>query len=146
MQSGADGVLALRTGMCRTVDDVGGHEGALLRAQQLLACLREVIAQVDPDLLVHEIPPVGSRMIRPESSLLAAFALHVAGAGMRPVVMLGAQQVKKRLTGNAKAEKSEVKAAVLHLCPGAGALKPMNTNVTDAIGLGLVAAERSWVL
>lgn len=130
------------TGNIKTVKEDKGHEDNLKRALIVFNRVNSLIFKTVPDRIVHETPPVGSRMVRPESSLITALSIRVAAQLEDvPVTMVGAQKAKKRWTGSARAEKSEVKEALLSLHPYLATLKPMNQGVSDAIAIGLLAME-----
>lgn len=119
-----------------------GHEDTLQRGSILYGRYRSLIESLGPDLVVHEMPPVGGRMMRPESSLVSANALRNACLGLSvPVEMYGAQKAKKRWTGNGNAKKNEVKEALRRLDPTLASRKPMNEAIFDAIAIGWLACE-----
>jgi Holliday junction resolvasome RuvABC endonuclease subunit len=136
------GKVVILTGNIKT-DPQKGHEGTLTRGGDLFAEFCHLLDDRRPDLIVHELPPVGSRMMRPESSLVAAQALRDAAITREvPVRMVGAQKVKKRLTGNGNAKKPEVRQAILSFDPQVREKKPLNEAIFDAIGLGWVMCEQ----
>jgi Holliday junction resolvasome RuvABC endonuclease subunit len=140
-------MAVIDTGMCKTEGEGKGHEDTLRRGRELWYQFRDILFSHPPiDMVVHELPPIGSAMMRPESSLVAAMSLRLAIESVQeeiiPVKMIGAQAVKKRLTGQGGASKRQVSQVVRRICPEVIGMKPMNYNVTDAIGLGLVAGER----
>lgn len=106
------------TGTCTppTVDKkVKGHELNLLRS---VALQQEMLVLIDSmshalDIVLHETPPVGNRMARPESSLLAAhciaYACNLRGV---PRLSVGAQRAKSVVCGNGNAKKAEAHAAL----------------------------------
>lgn len=133
------------TGNIKTEREDKGHEDNLNRATTVFVEVLGLMQRFEmgrADLVVHETPPVGGRMMRPEASLMAATAIRIA-AYQRwvPVGMVGAQKAKKRWTGNGNAKKGAVKEAVLRLHPYLKDLAPMNEAVIDAIAIGLLAAE-----
>lgn len=120
-------------------EPAGGMIGNIERGTELAAQVRQVFAAYGYEIasVVLETPPILGISRRGESSLLAAQVIHTeATRGGYSVSFVGAQRVKKRLTGNARASKREVKQAVA----GWG-LSPakLNEHVSDAVGLGLVA-------
>lgn len=144
------GVEVVQTGMLKTTEVSKGHLDSLLRAERMYEDVGDLMASLypRPQVIVHEMPPVAlpGRMMRPESSLLAALAIRIAVASIPqvPVVMIGAQQAKRRWTGKGNAKKAEVKVAVLALDPHdtVRTMKPMNEHTIDAIALGWCAAEQ----
>jgi Holliday junction resolvasome RuvABC endonuclease subunit len=139
-------MAVMQTGMCKTEGEGRGHEDNLRRGRELWYQFREILFVHPIHMVVHELPPIGSAMMRPESSLVAAMSLRLAVESVQeeiiPVKMIGAQAVKKRLTGQGGASKRQVSQVVRRICPEVVGMKPLNYNVTDAIGLGLVAGER----
>lgn len=129
-------------GNIKTEDEATGHEGNLNRSLKVFAAVNQLIWRTAPDRIVHELPPVGSRMVRPESSLLSALAIWLAAyLDDLDVTMVGAQKAKKRWTGSARSSKAELKAALLELHPYLATLKPMNQAISDAIAVGLLSME-----
>ena len=137
-------LVPLRTEMFKPTTTEDGHEGNFDQALQLFFAFQVLLARLNPDLVAHEAPPIGGKFNRPESSLMAAQSLRIACklAGI-PVVMIYPREVKKRLTGDAKAQKKDVKLAIERFIPEVADLKPWNQDVSDAIGVGIVASERN---
>ncbi len=130
------------TGNLKAVEKLSGHQGTLNRVVPLYNEVYAVIAQMNPDLVVYETPPAGGRMMRPESSLMAATVLEIAAAKLLiPTVMIGAQKAKKRFTGNGNAKKAEVREVIKRLDPSVMTMKPMNEAIFDSIAIGWVACE-----
>lgn len=130
-------------GMWKAPEPIKGHKATLEMATQFYHYFIQKVFFYCPDQVVHEMPPVGSAMIRPESSLVAATALRLAAAKFAiPVEMIGAQKAKKRWTGYANAQKSEVREAILMAYPEFAQQKPWNQDVCDAVALGLTWAEK----
>lgn len=140
---GQGGVLTIReVGMLPTEVSHKGHEGTLQRGATLHRLATPLILRIRPHCIAHELPPVGGRMMRPESSLVAATAIRIAAAEYGvSVKMYGAQPVKKLLTGNGNADKKEVRAALDRLFPILVEMKPRNDNTYDAVGLAYKAAK-----
>ncbi len=136
-------IEVIRTGMCKTnPDESKGHESNLARGELMHRQFEVVIENNEPMGVVHELPPAGGQMARPESSLLAALGLRIAAATyLTPIVMVGAQRAKNRLTNDAKASKQAVRAGVLWQLPNITDFKPLNEHIYDAAALGLVAIE-----
>ena len=81
-------------------------------------------------------------MARPESSLCAAVVVRGIASDLDiPCKMIGAQKVKKRLTGDGNAAKNLVRAALLRQWPDLANEKPWNEHISDAMGLGALSAE-----
>lgn len=137
-------IVPMATGM-HLGDDGGekGHEGSLRRAADLFDQFSRLLAYLKVDLVAHEMPPIATKVRGAgESSLCAAVALRCAAKSLGiPVHMVGSQRAKKRVTGNAKAEKKDVKLAIESLLPEIINLKPWNQDVSDAIAVGIVASE-----
>lgn len=124
------------------------HEGTLLKAESIFPQIMQVIAtakQVGLQLRVaYETPPVGGKMMRPESSLLAALDVRLA-ARLQDVTdlhMVAAQSVKFRFTGQRDADKRVMHEVLYREHPGIRDLAPNNEHTRDALGIGLVAAEK----
>lgn len=101
-------------------EDADGHEQNLQRAMDLGSQIHEVLHEVYQNVahVVHEGPPVGGgRIMRPESSLLAALALRqVAARWVIPVAPMVQPQTHKRVVcGNGNATKKEEHAALAQL-------------------------------
>lgn len=150
-QAEAAEVRVVRTGHIKTEPGMRGAKGDEDNLQRTVAIYHEVwsiVKEIDPHLIVHESPPAGGRLARPDSALLAAAAVRIVAADADcPVHMVHAQRVKKLLTGNGNAQKRDVAAAVRRAMPGLveRRIKPLNEHVYDAIGLAVVAAEEvSW--
>lgn len=94
-----------------------GHEGTLRRGMEVARRAEAVIVQQQAwfPTIVHEAPPVGGRMARPESSLVAALAVRIAAErrGLSVAVVQN-QHSKKVLTGSANAEKKVWHQALGH--------------------------------
>lgn len=138
------------TGMIKTeqIEDKKGIEENYSRATGLFVDLVDLIFHHEPEVVVHELPAIGMKMMRTDASLIAGMAVRCAVQVHQKsqVLMLGAQRVKKRMTGNANADKSEVRDAILRMMPNLkeechDRKSPLNNNVYDAIGLAIVAAE-----
>jgi Holliday junction resolvasome RuvABC endonuclease subunit len=137
----------MTTGMLKAKNDLKGHENTLFRGMDLFWEIQDVCRQWRPDSVIFETPPVGGRMARPESSLLAALSLRLAAIIENPfvkLVMISRQQAAKRWTGNGNADKRVVRAALdqvlttheIARCDG-----PWNEHVYDALSLGLLYME-----
>lgn len=135
----AQGVVAV-TGML-TTPSAGGPIGNVERAVEIAAQVEDLLAEraSEYQAIVMETPPAGYGMKRPESSLLAAAAIHTA-ADRRGLMVeyVGAQRAKRVMTGKPNASKAEMKAAVCARTNLADC-KPCNEHVSDAVGLALVA-------
>lgn len=142
-QSGS--IVPMRTIMLEPTSTEEGNEGNFDKVVQLHRHFVAILTRENVKLVAHESPPVGGgKLMRPESSLMAATALRIACDTLGiTVVMYRAQDVKLRLTGDKKASKAEVKAAIERLIPDVKALKPWNQDVSDAIGVGIHASERN---
>lgn len=126
----------------QTFENKKGQEDLLQKADLIFEKFLEMLDDMKPALVAHELPPAGGRLRSPESSLAAAVALrNAAWVKKIPVVMYQSQKVKKRVTGNGRATKAEVREAVLHLDPKIRDLKPRNEAIYDAIAVGWVACE-----
>lgn len=112
-----------------------GHADTLHRALQMQRLLTEMVLDhcSHTDLIVNELPAAFGH--RTESSLLAAFAVHLAcdeaGADF---AMVANQHMKKVMVGLAGATKAHVKASVLAVT---GATGSWNQDNADALALGI---------
>lgn len=100
-------VLAAGSVLLHAKDFPAGSEGSLRKAVDLHGRMAGVCKDwLWPEtVLVHEAPPAGGAMSRPESSLMAALSLRLA-AGREPVVVQN-QHSKKVLVNNANATKKQ---------------------------------------
>lgn len=131
-------------GNIRTEGDATGHEDTLRRVVTVYEQYVALIQAFTPSLIVHELPPVGSHMARPESSLCSASALRIARcnhAPDTPIRMVAAQRAKKVITGNGNAKKAQVRDDLLKVIPGLTGLKPRNEGIIDATALAWVAVR-----
>ena len=119
-----------------------GHEDTLVRSEYLFRQYHSLISTMAPTLIVHELPPVGGRMARPESSLCSSVAIRCAASlkGI-PVRMYGAQKAKKRWTGDGNADKRKVADAIKEMDPTLVGRRPMNQAICDAIAVGWLGLE-----
>jgi Holliday junction resolvasome RuvABC endonuclease subunit len=138
-------IVPYRSKMFEPTSEEVGNEGNLEKATLLFEGFLIYFASHKVDLVAHEAPPVGGgKLMRPESSLMAATALRCAAKSLGiPVRMVAPQKVKNRLTGNTKAEKKDVKLAIERMIPEVTDLKPWNQDVSDACGVGIVAIEEA---
>jgi Holliday junction resolvasome RuvABC endonuclease subunit len=137
------------TGMLTAKDDLKGHEKALDRGMDLFWEIQDVCRAHRPDSVIFETPPVGGKMSRPESSLLAALTIRLAAIIENPfvkLIMMSRQKAAKRWTGNANADKKVVRAALEALMEAHKIERPTgywNEHVCDALSLGLLFMEGS---
>lgn len=134
--------IVIEVGMLGTeAPDLKGHAANLTRSLDLYHQFGWVLDRRVCDLVVHETPPVGSHMSRPESSLLAADGLwHTADRLGLTVKMVANQRAKKILAGNAKVDKRGLRLAVLQHLPDLERRRPANEHTYDAAALALTAA------
>ena len=113
-----------------------GHAGTLLRAEYVAKEMASILRRVPVLDVVHELPAVGGRMARPESSLLAALALRIEARRQgHGVHIVQNQHSKKVLVGNGNASKSEWHAGISKFTYSGP--KPTNEGQRDAFCLGL---------
>ena len=144
--------VPIGTGMLTTVPLMDpGFEDSFQRGVLLANGIREVIDRLDatahrPLLIAHEMPvkPNPHRKTRNrEAGIVAAMAVRFAAAvSNREVVMLNAQDVRKVLCGSATATKDQVREAVKRTVNVMPTLAYLNEHTYDAMGIGIVAAER----
>lgn len=126
--------------------DVTGFEDSFQRGVVLYHEMSSIMWQYQPDLVIHEMPVARVQQTRNrEAPFVSAMAVRCAAElAKRPVRMVSAQKVKKRLTGSAKADKQQVRAALLDTPNVLGLdrerLNFWNSDVFDAIALAVVFA------
>ena len=136
----------LDAGTIKTVasDERTSWDDTLDRATQVMTGVLELLWKHAPDLVLHEMPPVGSGpfMRGTYSSVTAAVAVRCAATtAALPIAQVSAQEAKNVLTGNPKAKKPEVRKAVNKLIEdGSLFLNPeakirLNEHIVDAIAL-----------
>lgn len=126
-------------------EDADGHEQNLQRAMNLGNQIHDVFREVYRNVtyVAHEGPPVGGgRILRPESSLLAALALrHAAARWEVPIAAMVQPQTHKRVVcGNGNATKKEEHAALAQLAtslPILGYSLVTNEATRDALCVGI---------
>lgn len=139
-----DGAWIWNTGVLKSTHDLRGHEKTLDRFVELvddLEKLRGDIGKVTD--VIHETPPVGSRMIRAESSLLAAAAIQQVFKDV-PIHMVSRQKAAKRWTGNGNIPKKEIRQALMSFgyTPKEWGMT-WNEHVADALSIGLLYLENN---
>ncbi len=98
-----------------TVNNNTSWTDTFQRATQLAPHVSSLIIKYHPRIILHEMPPIGKGPFvhRSDSSIVTAVAIWlVADMGEIPVAMVAANKMKKHLTGNPKASKAEVRAAL----------------------------------
>jgi len=133
-------VLAAGSFLLPAVDYPSGHEGTLRRGVVITQQAEEVLTRYHffgISRVIHEAPPVGGRMARPESSLVAALAVRVAAERFGlPVSCVQNQHSKKVLTGSATVDKKDWHRALGRYSID-GKHKVTNEGQRDALCLGL---------
>ncbi len=129
-----------------TKTNARGHEQDLRRTVELFGQMNDVWSQHPDSLVVHEAPPVATRVGRPTSSLLAAAALRILAAHILPppipVPMISAQRAKKVICGDSNADKIQAHRALAeHCAPWIVGYQHFITNEAkrDALMLALVS-------
>lgn len=138
-----DGAYIWETGVLKTTHDLRGHEKTLQRYLELVHDLDDLVDKVGTvQDIVYETPPVGGRMIRPESSLLAAAAVLVCTEDFKPH-MISRQKAAKRWTGKGNSTKKEIRDALMSFgyTPKEWGLA-WNEHVADALSIGLLFCEQ----
>jgi Holliday junction resolvasome RuvABC endonuclease subunit len=136
----------LDAGTIRTVasEERTSWDDTLDRATQVTKQVLDLLWSHVPDLVLHEMPPVGSGpfMRGTYSSVCAAVAVRDAAMiAALPVAQVSAQEAKKVLTGDGNAKKPEVRKVVNRLIEeGSLFLNPeakirLNEHIIDAIAL-----------
>lgn len=131
-------------------EDADGHEENLQRAMHLGTQIERVIWEIHRNVahIVHEGPPVGGgKILRPESSLLAALALRQAAARWEvPVTSMVQPQTHRRvICGNQRATKKEEHEALAQLAatlPIQDYDKITNEATRDALCVGITQLLR----
>ena len=117
-------------------------EGSLVRATALEEEIDHLVWRLDaPGLMIaHEAPAVAGW--RTDSSLLVALAIRIIARRRKlPLHMVYAQHAKRRMTGNANADKPEVKVALEEMWPHLKGTRPWNNDIRDAVLIGILALE-----
>lgn len=131
--------------------DKVGWEDTFLRAHMLRAALKPVIGGWLHDFgremveAVHEAPPVGSGMLRKESSILAGYAFEeiTDELGTFPGQLVTPNAHKFLTCGNGRAKKKEHHDALKDLLPTIIDGKCItNEALRDALSIALYAAHR----
>lgn len=138
MRSGQSGVLVDAVGSIRTDpnDYPLGHEGTLQRAVYVHDEMAKVFASTSAEHCVHETPPVGGKMARPESSLLGGLAVRIlANRFGLALVMVQNQHSKSVICGNGNATKPQWHAGLTKF--DLQGVKPTNEGQRDAVCLAL---------
>ena len=136
-----------------TTDETGvdGWEDVLQRTEQLQHRIRDwMLLQGypfrEPVYSVHEAPPVGggSPFLKPELSLVTAYAFRQATEGSVRLPMVRPQDHKRILCGDANASKTVAHSALKRLYLPHIMGNGMITNAAhrDALSVALVAASR----
>jgi Holliday junction resolvasome RuvABC endonuclease subunit len=125
-------------------DDRTSWDDTLHRSTQVMSGVLELLWKHVPDLVLHEMPPVGSGpfMRGTYSSVCAAVAVRCAAmTAALPIAQVSAQEAKKLLTGDGNARKPEVRKAVTKIIEEGGLfVNPetkirLNEHIIDAIAL-----------
>lgn len=128
--------------------DVTGFEDSFSRGVELYRNSSALIQQHEPSIVVHEMPAVRRERSRnQEAPFVSAMAVRCAASLTRTdIAMVNAQHVKKRLTGNAKADKKDVRAFLIDSPLVEGVTRTeldyWNTDVFDAMALAVVYATQ----
>lgn len=119
-------------------DPLKGSARSLARFSEMIPEVTRVLIVNSCATVVHENPPAASSVSRPESSLLAAAAIHAACAerGNAPH-SVQAQHAKKVVTGNGNARKPDVASAVKALTWIRGVDRLKNEHQRDALAIAL---------
>lgn len=140
-------ILAAGTIKTVTLDNRVSWDDTLERSTRLMQEALDLMWFHAPNLVLHEMPPVGQGpfMRASWSSIVAATAVRCAAHQAKlPIDQVSAQTVKKSLTGNGNAKKQEVRKVIDGLVEsGALFIDPeykirLNEHIVDAIGLALV--------
>lgn len=132
-------------------DSLTSYADSLERGMKIYRMVKDVMQ--DASILswngisvVHETPALdtltGHRPAKVEGGPIAAMAVRTAAyeVAVQNVVMVHAQHAKRVVVGTAKADKADVKAAVLNAIHNPPPPHRINEHVCDAIALGLTAA------
>jgi len=127
-------------------EDRTSWDDTLYRATQVMSGVLELLWKHVPDLVLHEMPPVGSGpfMRGTYSSVCAAVSVRCAALqAALPIAQVSAQEAKKVLTGDGNAKKAEVRKAVNRIIEEGGLfINPeakirLNEHIIDAIAIVL---------
>lgn len=137
-------------GTFKTAPTKNGVKGTIDRSLQVYNYMEMLLSVTEMDVLAYELPSTTKAgMQRTESSLVAACMLHLAWDRTVkyavPLVSVQNNKMKKHVTGNGRATKQEVGAAVkqrLHddFTPRSD-LGRLNEHIRDAIGIALTVLE-----
>jgi Holliday junction resolvasome RuvABC endonuclease subunit len=135
-------IVVTDTGMIVTPPTgIKGYQDYLLRGEDLALALQPLIEHRNPDVIVHEEPPMGTGLRSPESSLAAAMVIRIVGQQHKiKTVSVHSKKAKKHLTGNGNADKKEVREVVLGRVRMLADKPRMNYDISDAIALGVTLA------
>ena len=127
-----------------TTDGRTAWDDNFYRTCELESAVSLLLDEKSPDLVLCEMPPVGQsgKMRRTESSILAASAIWSARWPL-PVEMVAARKVKKHLTDNPSASKTEVRQALEERFGDAldNSLFHKNEHTFDALGIAVTYLE-----
>lgn len=151
--SSLDGTIQVEWAVTyRTGDDgegAGGHEANLRRALELERLFSNLLETVSGDpTIVHEAPTTGGgKVMRPESSLMAAQALRSAAYRWYLAVapMVRAQDHKRFTCGQANATKKDHHRALMIWAEGLGIANLSvitNEHLRDALSIALTHLGR----
>jgi Holliday junction resolvasome RuvABC endonuclease subunit len=145
-------IIAGGTIKTRPSDDRTSWDDTLERASIILDGVNELLDTYSVDLVLHEMPPVGSGPFVRASYASVVASVAVRGAahqhGLR-TEHVAARKVKKHLTGNAGAKKKEVQDAIEkriangELADESPVRIKYNEHIYDAIGIAITYREKS---
>lgn len=146
-QAGGDGVLVQEAGVIRTRPMLPLEA----RLGEIYAQARSILERVQPDLVALEDVYADARFPKAAQEIghvRGVLYLVAAHCGV-PVATLPPAEVKRAVTGNGRAPKAQVQAAVLRLVgqhtpeqAGWGARGGVSHHATDALALAFVVLRR----
>lgn len=141
-----EGWDVIKVGMVKTEKLLknASFEDSFQRGVLLYRGICEALDMCKPDVVVHEMPTVSRRpTAKSEGGPIAGLAVRIAAAQRgHEVLMLNAQKVKQLLTGNQKAEKKEVRAALQRFVNRVALMSYQNDDVYDAVALAVVGSSK----
>ena len=108
-------IVAKGTIKTKTADDRTSWDDTLERGTRILAAVIELLDTYPVDLVLHEMPPVGTGPFvrRSDASVVGATAVRgAASLSAIPVAHVAARKVKKHITGDPNAKKQAMKEAI----------------------------------
>lgn len=133
-----NGLVLVDFGVIKTVKAGVSWDDTLTRAQEIYEEVGHLLHDTKLQLVLHEMPPVGSghTMHNAYAPIVSSTAVRCAATQAHlPVGMVAANRVKKYLTGDSYADKKAVQKALIAIYAD---LPKMNEHAYDALGIAHV--------